>query len=162
MGNALIFIAEVLNQPTRKTERAAGYDLKTLQAFDIQPFDRLTVNTGVRAMIPHGFYGQICDKSTFSSRTGLFVAAGVIDSDYTGELKILLFNPSPIVKSVPRDAVIAQLVIIPIFRGETYNITPEAAVHWSRPSSRGAAGFGVNDTAALANPSVPNNSQRRG
>jgi dUTP pyrophosphatase len=155
MGSALIFIAEVLNRPTRKTERAAGYDLKTQQAFDVQPFDWLTINTGVRAMIPHGFYDQICDKSTFASRTGLIVAAGVIDSDYTGELKVLLMNPSPIVKSVPRDAIVAQLVVIPIFRGETYNITPEGAEQWSRPTSRGASGFGLNDTAALPNPPAP-------
>jgi dUTP pyrophosphatase len=155
MGNALIFISEVLNRPTRKTERAAGYDLKTLQAFDVQPFDRLTVNTGVRAMIPHGFYAQICVKSTFASRTGLMVAAGVIDSDYTGEVKVLLMNPSPTIKSVPRDAVIAQLVVIPIFRGETYNMTPEAAEQWSRPSARGASGFGLADTAALPNPPAP-------
>jgi dUTPase len=43
-------------------------------------------------MIPHGYYGQMCDKPPFVSRTGLIIAAGVIDSDYTGE---------PVIKSAP-------------------------------------------------------------
>jgi dUTP pyrophosphatase len=119
--------------------------------FDVQPFDRVTINTGIRAMIPHGWFGKISDKSSFASRTGLLVAGGVIDSDYTGEIKVLLINPSPIVKSVPKDAVIAQIVFIPIFQGEVFNLTPEAAEGWDRPSARGPSGFGLPDTSLLSN-----------
>jgi dUTP pyrophosphatase len=151
MGNTLVLISDVLRQPTKKTERAAGYDLRATDAFEVGPFDKSIVSTGVRVAIPHNFYGQICDKSSFSSKTGLIVAAGVVDSDYTGELKVLLFNPSPVTKVVPRDSVIAQIVIIPLFRGEVVHMEPQAATSWSRPTARGNSGFGVSDTSQLDN-----------
>lgn len=151
MGNTLVFISEIFHQPTRKTERAAGFDLKTSEAFDIGPFEKSIVGTGVRVTIPHGFYGQLCDKSAFSARTGLLVAAGVVDSDYTGEIKVLLINPSPVAQTIPRDSVIAQIIIIPIFRGEVLHLDPIAASSWSRPSARGASGFGTEDTNQISN-----------
>ncbi len=48
-----------------------------LTAFDVQPFKKRELSTGLRVCIPHGYYGQISDESSFSTRTGLFVA-GVI------------------------------------------------------------------------------------
>jgi dUTP pyrophosphatase len=154
MGNALVFVCETLRQPTKKTERSAGYDVKATDAFEVQAFDKIIVGTGVRVNIPHGFYGLVADKSSFSSRTGLFVGAGIIDSDYSGEIKVLLYNPSPIVKSVPRDSVIAQILVIPIFRGEVLMLEPQSAANWTRPTARGAAGFGLNDTQMIPNASL--------
>jgi dUTP pyrophosphatase len=151
MGNALIFIAEVLRQPTRKTQSAAGFDLKANTAFDVQPFEKIIVSTGVRVCIPNGFYGQIADKSSFSTRTGLFIAAGVIDSDYEGDIKIVLFNPSPSTKSVSKDTIIAQMIVIPHFTGEIFYVEPSTTSGWTRPSTRGYSGFGVSNTNNLPN-----------
>jgi dUTP pyrophosphatase len=151
MGNALVFIAEVIRSPLKKTNQAAGFDLKSTTAFDIQPFSQITIGTGVRVSFPSGFYGQILDKSSFSTRTNLFTVAGVIDSDYTGEIKIVLFNPTPTLKSIARDTAVAQLVVLPIFTGSVFNIEPSQAEGWSKPSARGPAGFGLPDTASLPN-----------
>jgi dUTP pyrophosphatase len=151
MGNALILIAEIVRSPLKKTEKAAGFDLKSTTAFDIQHFSQITVGTGVRVSFPSGYYGQILDKSSFSTRTNLFTVAGVIDEDYTGEIKVVLFNPTPTLRSVAKDTVFAQLVVLPIFTGSVFNIEPQQADGWSRPSARGPAGFGISDTAALPN-----------
>jgi dUTP pyrophosphatase len=118
MGNALVFTCETLRHPTKKTELSAGFDLKSTDAFEVQAFEKIIVGTGVRVAIPQNHYGLIANKSSFSSRTGLFVGAGIINQDYSGEIKVLLYNPSPIVKSVPRDSVIAQILVIPLFHGE--------------------------------------------
>jgi dUTP pyrophosphatase len=151
MGNALIFIAEVIRIPQKKTEKAAGFDLKSSVAFDVQPFDQITIGTGVRVSLPTGYYGQIVDKSSFSTRHSLFVAAGIIDEDYTGEIKVVLFNPTPKLRSIARDTVLAQMLVIPYYTGGAFNLEPTQAHGWHRHSARGPAGFGVNDTAALPN-----------
>jgi dUTP pyrophosphatase len=151
MGNALIIIGEVIRSPLKKTEKAAGYNLKSTTAFDAQPFSQITVGTGVRVLFPARFYGQIMDKLSFSTRTNLFTVARVIDEDYTGEIKVVLFNPTPTLRSVAKDIAFAQLVVLPIFTGSVFNIKPQQADGWSRPSARGPSGFRLPDTAALPN-----------
>ncbi len=147
MGNALIFIAEVIRIPRKKTEKAAGFDLKSSVAFDVQPFDQITVGTGVRVSLPTGHYGQIVDKSSFSTRNSLFIAAGVIDEDYTGEIKVVLFNPTPKLRSIAKDTVFAQLIVLPYYHGGAFSIEPTQAQGWHRQSARGPSGFGLHDTA---------------
>ena len=158
MGNTLVFVTEPLRQPTKKTNCAAGFDLKANTAFDVQPFEKVIISTGVRTCIPQGHYGQIIDKSSFSTRTGLFVAAGVIDSDYEGDIKVVLFNPSPATKNVAKDTIIAQMIVLPYFNGEVLYVEPSAASGWTRPSTRGYSGFGVSNTNNLPNGVVRRNS----
>ena len=109
------------------------------------------MHTKVKAKIPHGYYGHVSDKSEFSSGTGLFVGAGVVDSDFTIEIRILLFNPSPIIKTVSTDTVIAQLLITPIFRDEVLIISPTAGDKIIRPSARGKGLFGQPRTDSKMN-----------
>jgi dUTP pyrophosphatase len=151
MGNTLVFIAEVIRQPFKRTDKSAGFDLKSDVAFDIHPFDQITVGTGVRVSIPSGYYGQILDKSSFSTKNGLFTVAGVIDEDYTGEIKVVLFNPTPNLKSIAKDVAIAQLVVVPIFNGSVLQVDPPSAEGWTKPTARGPSGFGLSDTANLPN-----------
>jgi dUTP pyrophosphatase len=151
MGNALVFITDPLRQPTKKTSCAAGFDLKANTAFDVQPFEKVVISTGVRTSIPQGHYGQIVDKSSFSTRTGLFIAAGIIDSDYEGDIKVVLFNPSPTTKTVAKNTIIAQMIVLPYFTGEVFYAEPSTTSGWTRPSARGYSGFGVTNTNNLPN-----------
>jgi dUTP pyrophosphatase len=151
MGNALVFITEPLRQPRKKTSCAAGFDLKANTAFDVQPFEKIVISTGVCTYIPQGYCGQIVDKSSFSTRTGLFIAPGVIDSDYEGDIKVVLFNPSPATKTVAKDTIIAQMIVLSYFNGEVLYVEPSAASGWTRPSARGSSGFGISNTNNLPN-----------
>lgn len=111
----------------------AGYDLESTEQYTVTS-DRVTIiSTGVKGDIPPGHVGFICPRSGLAARHGVFVvnAPGVIDSGYTGEIKVLLskVGEKPLTVN-PRDR-IAQLVVVPLS-----NYTPNTA------SDRGEKGFG--------------------
>lgn len=77
--------------PERKSGDAAGYDLCTTEQITLGPGERHLFPTGIGFTVPEGTYGQIAPRSGLSCK-GILVGAGVIDRDYTGEVKVLLFN----------------------------------------------------------------------
>ena len=77
--------------PRRQTEGAAGFDLHALEAEYLHKTTTpLMVRTGISVEIPPGHVGLIRDRSGLAAKHGVFVLGGVIDSDYTGEVKVLL------------------------------------------------------------------------
>jgi dUTP pyrophosphatase len=122
------------------TEGAAGMDLASAAegSITIAPGQRLGVPTGWSMELPAGFEAQVRPRSGLSLKHGVTVvnAPGTIDSDYRGEVVVLLVNlgdrPHTI---VPGDRV-AQMVVAPVSRA-----TVEEAVELSR-TERGSGGFG--------------------
>lgn len=78
--------------PTRANSTDAGADLYSIEDCSIPPMERLVVNTGVCVEIPEGYYGRIAPRSGLAAKRGVDVLAGVVDSSYRGELKVVLFN----------------------------------------------------------------------
>ena len=78
--------------PSRNTETDAGYDLYSTTSYSINPLERKLVSTGIKIHIPEGYYGRIAPRSGLAVKKGLDVMAGVIDSGYRGEIKVLLVN----------------------------------------------------------------------
>ncbi|XP_028110266.1 uncharacterized protein LOC114308793 [Camellia sinensis] len=78
--------------PSRATDGAVGYDLSSITKMLIQPQDRCLVPTGIALQIPYGMYGRIAPRSGLALEHGIHVGAGVIDPDYRGEVKVLLYN----------------------------------------------------------------------
>lgn len=78
--------------PCKKPEGAAGYDLYGIEEVTIPPGGRCLIKTGLAMIIPEGLYGRIASRSSLALAKGLLVGAGVIDSDYRGEIGVLLFN----------------------------------------------------------------------
>ena len=78
--------------PTRASPGSVGYDLYSIENMTINACERGIVSTGICATIPHGVYGRIAPRSGLSVKHGIQTGAGVIDPDYTGELKVILFN----------------------------------------------------------------------
>ena len=78
--------------PVRSTAGAAGYDLHSSEGHVILPGHRAVVATGIKIQLPVGVYGRIAPRSGLVVKHGIQVGAGVIDSDYRGEVKIVLFN----------------------------------------------------------------------
>ena len=74
---------------------AAGFDLHSCMNSLIRAKSQGLISTQIAVGIPHGSYGRIAPRSGLALRNGIDVGAGVIDSDYRGELKVLLFNHSP-------------------------------------------------------------------
>ena len=97
--------------PTRASPRSVGYDLYSLNDLVIQPNSRDIVNTGICATIPTGCYGRIAPRSGLAVKYGIHVGAGVIDPDYTGELKVCLFNLGSVPFEIKQGERIAQLIL---------------------------------------------------
>lgn len=125
--------------PARGSSLAAGLDVCSIEAIELQPKQRATVRTGLAVAIPPGFYGRVAPRSGLAAKNGLDVLAGVIDSDYRGEICCVLYNTGDQVIELPAGSKICQLIVEKI-------ITPEAA--WAGDldeTARGAGGFGSTD-----------------
>ena len=90
----------------------AGYDLKSIEDTIIYAQTQQIIHTGIHIAIPEGYVGVVKDRSSVASK-GLHVLAGVIDSSYRGELKIVLINLSKNYYRINPLDKIAQLLIIP-------------------------------------------------
>ena len=122
--------------PKRGSALAAGLDVCSIEEVSIQPKQRVAARTGLAVAIPPGFYGRVAPRSGLAAKNGLDVLAGVIDSDYRGEICCLLYNTGDETINLPAGSKICQLIIEQI-------ITPEAA--WAADldeTARGAGGFG--------------------
>ncbi|APC25798.1 dUTPase [Only Syngen Nebraska virus 5] len=122
--------------PTRGSEGAAGYDISSVGDIVIPALGRAAVSTGISIRVPDGTYGRIAPRSGLAYKYGIDVLAGVIDKDFRGEVKVILYNTSErdyIVKTGDR---IAQLILEQI-------VTPDVAVVLElEDTERGAGGFG--------------------
>lgn len=98
--------------PARQTTGAAGYDLQSDKDFTINPMQRVLVPTGYAWEIPMGKVGIIKDRSSMAYKYGISTLAGVIDSDYRGEVKILLINLGSLAYKVSKGDRIAQMVVV--------------------------------------------------
>ena len=122
--------------PRRGSALAAGLDVCSIEDLIIEPRQRAIARTGLAVAIPPGFYGRVAPRSGLAAKNGLDVLAGVIDSDYRGELCCLLYNTGDEAINLPAGSKICQLIIEQI-------ITPEAT--WASDldeTARGAGGFG--------------------
>ena len=136
--------------PSRATQGAAGYDLCAAvgDALVIPPGDRALVPTGFCIAIPAGYEGQIRPRSGLALSHGILIpnAPGTIDSDYRGELKIILLNTDEKPFTVRRGDRIAQLVIAPVLAAEFREVAELSA------TDRGHQGFGHTGRASGSDP----------
>ena len=92
----------------------AGYDLYAVDDYRVAPGQRALVETGLHLEIPSGFVGVVKDRSSVAS-VGLHTLAGVIDSSYRGELKVLLVNLGEEYYRIRIGQKIAQLLVVPAY-----------------------------------------------
>ena len=81
-------------EPKRMTSGSAGYDLHSSKESVIAPHSRQLVATGVAITVPAGTHRRIAPRSGMSVKHSIDLGAGVINEDYTGEVKVLLINHS--------------------------------------------------------------------
>ena len=126
--------------PTYGTNEAAGADLYACleQTVTIAPGETFWVPTGIALEVPKGCAGLIYARSSLGAKRGLAPAnkVGVIDSDYRGEISVVLHNHSKTAQTVQPGERIAQLVITPVLT-PVYEETDELS-----DTSRGSGGFG--------------------
>ena len=123
--------------PKRANEFAAGYDLYASEGCIIEPHKHYIVKTGISIELPLNTYGRIAPRSGFTVKKHSHIGAGVIDSDYRGEIGIVVFNlDSHESITIEKGNKIAQLIITPII---TLDVE---LVNNLTNTSRGSGGFG--------------------
>jgi len=85
-------LSENAKVPTQGTKSAAGYDLYAAEDVIVNTMGRKLVKTNISISIPEGYYGRIAPRSGLAYKNGIDVLAGVIDSDYRGDIGVILFN----------------------------------------------------------------------
>jgi dUTP pyrophosphatase len=129
---------EPLPLPAYATEGAAGLDLRADAPVTLAPGERALVPTGISLAIPPGFEGQVRPRSGLALREGITClnSPGTVDSDYRGEVGVILVNLGQKPFTVRRGERIAQMVVARVERAEL----AEGA---SLPGTgRGGGGFG--------------------
>ena len=114
----------------------AGADITASEKIAIPPRERTLVSTGVRLEIPEGYVGLIWPRSGLAVKKGIDCGAGVIDSHYRGEVKVLLFNHSDNEFQIDPGDRIAQILIQKVERVEFH------LVDQLNETARSDAGFG--------------------
>ena len=141
--------------PEYQSEGAAGFDLMAAIPDDcsviIEPHARELVPTGIALEIPDGFEAQVRSRSGLAIRHGVCVlnSPGTIDSDYRGEVGVILINLGSEPFRIDRGLRIAQLVVAPVARVKFLGVESLAQ------STRGSGGFGSTGLAATTSNNAP-------
>ena len=131
-----IKITETAKDLTRGSEGAAGFDICADECNFILPRARKAVKTGIKLSMPEDVLCRVSPRSGLAVRHGIDVLAGIIDSDYTGEIIVVLINHGDETFEFKRCDRIAQLIFSPVLTCVT---------EWTgtvNETERGANGFG--------------------
>jgi len=124
--------------PQYQTSGAAGFDLHSTEEVVIMPGDTHLVSTGLAFAVPERFELQVRPRSGLSAKTKLRVAnsPGTVDSDYRGEVKIILTNTGHVPSVIKVGDRVAQGVLCPVYRAD-FKVVDELD-----ETSRGSGGIG--------------------
>jgi dUTP pyrophosphatase len=126
--------------PERTRAGDAGYDLRCVEPFALEPGERATIPTGVAIALPYDTAGLVVPRSGLAAKHGISVVngPGLIDPNYRGEIKVVLVNLGSERYEAQAGDRIAQLLIVP-FAAPEVEVVDEL-----RPGGddRGAGGFG--------------------
>jgi dUTP pyrophosphatase len=126
--------------PIRESAGAAGYDFRAYYATEIPAWSRASVNTMLKVRMPPGHYLRMASRSSLARDHCIDVGAGVIDSDYQGEIQILLINNSDKNYLVKKHEKIAQGILEKISMVETKTVKSINEIFGA--TARGVGGFG--------------------
>lgn len=117
-------------------------DLRCIEAIELKPMERKLVPTGLRIAVPEGYEAQVRPRSGLAVRHGISMVntPGTIDSDYRGEIRVVLINLGGEPVRLEKGERIAQLVLCPVARAEWAQVEALPATR------RGEGGFGSTGT----------------
>ena len=134
----VVKLSEAATLPSKGSELSAGFDLYPMEKVEIAPSEQALVNTGLAIAVPYGCYGRIAPRSSLALKS-LLVHGGVIDADYTGEVKIILQNLGKNKVTLTPKLACAQLIL-------ERNCQPKCTEKQKLAiTTRGQNGFGSTD-----------------
>uniref|UniRef100_A0A0A9ZBI7 Deoxyuridine 5'-triphosphate nucleotidohydrolase n=1 Tax=Lygus hesperus TaxID=30085 RepID=A0A0A9ZBI7_LYGHE len=129
-------LTENAHAPSKGSELAAGYDLKSAYDYTIPARGKELVKTDIQIQVPEGCYGRVAPRSGLAWKHHIDVGAGVIDADYTGNVGIVMFNHGPEDFKVKAGDRVAQLICEKICYPDIQEVKTVDE------TKRGAGGFG--------------------
>ncbi len=133
-------LSEKVIIPKYETSGSSGMDICAFlkNSIDINPGERKIIPTGFSLSIPKGFEVQIRPRSGLAAKNGISVlnTPGTIDSDYRGEIKVILINLSESKFVVENETRIAQMIIVPVIQADLEEVKELS------DTIRGTGGFG--------------------
>lgn len=129
-------ITKTARLPVRKSKLAAGYDLFADQPFNVLPGTSEVIPTGLMMKTPRGTYGRIAPRSGLAVKNNIGVNGGVVDSDYRGDVGVILMNYGDEIFTVKTGDRIAQLILEKIAQPEVEEVEE------LDETERGEGGFG--------------------
>ncbi|GAA5834244.1 hypothetical protein JCM11251_000580 [Rhodosporidiobolus azoricus] len=129
-------LSEAAKLPIRGSALAAGYDISAAEDKVVPAQGKALISTGLAIAVPEGTYGRVAPRSGLASKHMIDTGAGVIDADYRGEVKVLLFNLSKEDFQVKSGDRIAQLILERIATPDVQEVASLSE------TQRGAGGFG--------------------
>nr|QBK92544.1 MAG: dUTP diphosphatase [Pithovirus LCPAC401] len=130
-----VVVSQNASVPKRATSDSAGYDLFANEDMKIESGDIAKIVLGIKISLPPGTCGQILPRSGFTTKERGLVITGTIDSDYTGELGVMMINFGVKPLIIEKGMRIAQLVIISI-------VTPDVTLVEKLEETSRKGGFG--------------------
>ena len=128
--------------PTRGSTYAAGHDLYSTDTITIPAQGQALVGTGIALGLPQGTYARLAPRSGLALKHAISIGAGVIDADYTGEIKVLMVNQKKADYKVTNNDRIAPMIIERIDDRELQEVQCLAN------TERAGSGFGSSDLNA--------------
>ncbi|XP_044746397.1 probable deoxyuridine 5'-triphosphate nucleotidohydrolase [Coccinella septempunctata] len=128
--------------PVKGSKKAAGFDLKSAVECVVPPRGKALVDTGLVIQLPEGCYGRIAPRSGLAVKNFIDVGAGVVDEDYRGHLRVVLFNHGDEPFKVNVGDRIAQLICERVYYPELQEVENKELTE----TERAAQGFGSTGT----------------
>ena len=138
--NTGYFCSDVNDQLTEKSNFTdAGIDIRSDENCIVKGRSSKLISTGLAIAVPTGHVGLLYSRSGLSAKYGIQVGAGVIDSDYRGEVKVLLYNHSDNNFPITKGDRISQLLTIPVVLSQYVKLEKD---EFDFETERGDKGFG--------------------
>ena len=135
---------DTIDLPEYAYEGDAGLDLRAAEDTVLNPFGRQVVSCGIAIAIPHGYAGFVLPRSGLAAKHGISIvnAPGLIDSNYRGEIKVILINLGTADFTINSGDRIAQMIVAPVTQA-SFTITDSLS-----ETERGSGGFGSTGLSA--------------
>lgn len=128
-----LYLDSILPQTMRTGD--AAVDLYAYQDYTLKPGERLVVGTGVAIAIPQGFWGNIRDRGGLPLNHGIHTMGGVVDSNYRGEIKVIVINLGQEAYTIKKGDRVCQMIV------HQHEIVEFEEVEQLEDTNRGEEGF---------------------
>lgn len=140
MGIRVQRIDKTLELPQFARKGDAAFDLRSAVDVVLQPMHKEIIPTGLKIAVPEGYAGLIWDRSGMAAKHSLTTMAGVLDSGYRGEIKIVIINLGKEAVQITKGMRVAQMLVQPVLNMEIEEVEE------LEDTERGDGGFGSTGT----------------